>query len=319
MAPLLGARLAELGVEDECARRWNRQRMVIWAENARRLKVAAEVIGALSARSIATLALKGVALAAAHYPHPGLRSMNDIDILVKTQARARAFAVLEELGFGPSGPVLGASIDVLHALAFARRGVEIDLHWRLLPECRDLESGPFWTNPDPIEIAGVRTVSLNRADMLFHVCVHGVRWDSAPLRWVADARVLAGRPGLDWNQLVRRAIDLRLELPVREALELLGRFAFVDVPHEVRRSLSAHAPSTFYKIEHQIRIRRPGLEGMVPRHMCLHMRRSEKGRVRTLIGLPGYLQRAYGYGSAPEAASGLTRKLWRRLRPRAPR
>lgn len=112
------------------------------ALNALHLREAQELQRALAARGIASLALKGVALLAAHYPALGARRIVDVDLLVHPVDLARAAAVLEDCGTVPAcrelpmpdGRPVGPKVDgdVGHHLPARRTaaGVACELHWR---------------------------------------------------------------------------------------------------------------------------------------------------------------------------------------------
>jgi hypothetical protein len=63
----------------------------------------AEVLAAFDSAGIESMPLKGALLAARYYPAPGLRPMNDLDLLVRPHDEARALAALEGLGYRPIG------------------------------------------------------------------------------------------------------------------------------------------------------------------------------------------------------------------------
>lgn len=71
------------------------------AGNALLLAEAARLQAALRARGVASVAMKGAALVAAHYPGVGARHVADLDLLVHPDDALRAGSVLQELGCTP--------------------------------------------------------------------------------------------------------------------------------------------------------------------------------------------------------------------------
>src|SRR5262249_3057591 len=59
----------------------------------------AELLRACSAAGIPVLPLKGALLATHYYPAPGLRPMNDLDLLARPEDEPRLLGVLEQLGY----------------------------------------------------------------------------------------------------------------------------------------------------------------------------------------------------------------------------
>jgi putative nucleotidyltransferase-like protein len=59
----------------------------------------AELLRACRAAGIAVLPLKGALLATNYYPAPGLRPMNDLDLLARPEDEPRLLALLERLGY----------------------------------------------------------------------------------------------------------------------------------------------------------------------------------------------------------------------------
>ena len=80
-----------------------------------RAKVLAEILDAFQDAGIQTLVLKGAALAHLVYPHPGLRVMRDVDILVSKSEARRAQARLAEMGFDAPPP--GDKLPAKHLAA----------------------------------------------------------------------------------------------------------------------------------------------------------------------------------------------------------
>src|SRR5262249_48048069 len=63
------------------------------------LKDLAELLAACNAAGIPVLPLKGSLLATHYYPEPGLRPMNDLDVLIHPADEARMLGVMARLGY----------------------------------------------------------------------------------------------------------------------------------------------------------------------------------------------------------------------------
>ena len=143
-------------------------------------------------------------------------------------------------------------------------------------------------------VQGVPTLALNPADQLFHVCVHGLRWNSVPpLRWVADAlMILNSSPEIDWNRLVTQARQRRLVLSLRKALTYLRDLLDTPIPPTILQRLQQIPLSKIERLEYQANTRVPGPMGGLPMAWFLYLRRSPSTSTLPprLIGFPKYLQ-----------------------------
>lgn len=162
-----------------------------WYENQLLFHAMARPLRSLHDAGIETMLLKGAALTVTHYRDHGLRPMGDFDILVRAHDAPEAIGLLEALGFAPS-QAFGQAMHFRDAA-----GAELDLHWRLFPECpRDVDiDAECWEGAVPITVHGVSTRALNPADQLLHVIahglVHGPLWaEVGTLLWPADAAAI---------------------------------------------------------------------------------------------------------------------------------
>jgi hypothetical protein len=133
---LVGTRLREIGVElppkldDRLERTLEHARLRALLFQA----TVDRICAALDARGIRSLPLKGVTLAEAIYPDPGLRLYGDVDILVAAGQLREAAAALSTLGYGPPrDPARVAGLPQLHFHVEDPRGrlPAVELHWRV--------------------------------------------------------------------------------------------------------------------------------------------------------------------------------------------
>jgi hypothetical protein len=165
-----------------------------------------ETLRVLSEHGIEAIALKGGALAHLIYPEPGLRPMEDIDILVAPDCVVRAREVLLSLGY--VAPRESSRYDRLyHHLPMAHRRdsghtVCIELHRELfirILNCR-LDFSHL-TRPFPqFEINGERVAHLDFASLLW-MQYRGLRKLAEPLRklQLVDIALLAERLPDTWQ------------------------------------------------------------------------------------------------------------------------
>ena len=158
-------------------------------------------------------ALKGAALAWHAYPHPALRPMRDIDILVPLARAGEAYAALVAQGFIPEPadktPVIVALRDHKHlpGLFDPQGKTRVEVHSRLFEHvaaaqdasllCRtdDLLGGRVWS-----DFGQVRIAFLPATETLLHLLVHSAyehRFDNGP-QILHDVAALLARDRVDW-------------------------------------------------------------------------------------------------------------------------
>jgi hypothetical protein len=223
------------------------------------LGLAREVQEALRADGIASLPLKGVALAALEPDYGPLRAVSDLDLLVRPEALRAADRRLHALGFegGSTGVSLEGQVDLSpgghrplpHLPVYRRGGLLVELHDRLPtapgapPEALDGLWARARVAPVP---AGALTVPA-REDLLGmlarHVLEHHALDRRMLPRHLADVHALSGADAARAAALY----DAPRRTPVARSLALLGevrtlaRRATRDGSSPCERALEADA------------------------------------------------------------------------------
>ncbi len=322
LLPLLTSNLCQQGVTDPSLDWMRDLHRSVWLGNTLRVHDLTELLPRFQAAGLPTLVLKGAALAPLYYPHPGLRPMTDVDVLVRVGDVPAAIALLGTMGWTPAAPMHAEhSLPVTHAHPFqGPAGRQLDLHWHVLWECCEPDADDdFWAAAQALSIGGVPTLALGAADQLLHVVVHGAKWNiPSPLRWVADAlMILRVHPDLDWDRLVAHSRRRALVLPTRTTLRLLRETLDAPIPTEVLARLERLPVSRLERIEYRAKVRRPGFWGSLPLLACHHARLSRGSRLGSrLLGFPGYLRQAYGLARASQLPQAVGAKLLAHIRER---
>lgn len=217
---------------------WAALRRSYLLNSARNLLLSKEMLqvaGALQARGIPLLLLKGAYLAAFVYPDPATREMADLDLLVRAGHLKEAAGVLEALGFTAQYPYrLDELVSYRHHLpAYGKaNGVQIELHWNIVAPSENEPVNPssLWARAVPASIDGVAVFGLCPEDLLLHVCGHAAYSHTfeMSLRALYDVLVILQRfhTSLRCDLLVQTAVEWRWQrgvyLVLRMAGELLG-------------------------------------------------------------------------------------------------
>src|SRR6185436_9926042 len=127
LSPLLS--LADLsGWAAPLAETLRRDRVLTIARNLQLAQAAEECAEALTAAGVPVVLLKGLSYNLTIYEEAGARPTADIDLLVPDAARRTAFETLDRLGFEPRAAAPGFDEADYHEVAWARGGVDVDLH-----------------------------------------------------------------------------------------------------------------------------------------------------------------------------------------------
>jgi hypothetical protein len=316
LLPLLCSRLKVMGVSHPQMDLLRGARRHAWYQNRLLEEDLARTLRALHAVGVRTMILKGAALVRTAYSELAARPMGDVDVLVTAGDAERAIGVLRGMNLQPTHPVTARRIPLVHSVGFtAPTGRTVDLHWHLVEEdCRPGSDDEFWERALPADVDGVATLTLDLTDQLYHVCVHGVRWEKEPpLRWVADAVLLARTGAIEWERLATLGERHRLALQLRVALEYLrARFAVAVPPHAID-SLASLPTARWERREYELKTLPYSYLRRLAFHWYNHRRQQKTGGgLRRLATFPVYLLGRWGLDSPLEAPVFLVRELWRR-------
>ncbi len=198
----------------------------------------AEIIAALRAARIESVVLKGGALAHILYPEPGLRPMEDLDILVSPDQGEAARVILCNLGFRAPAPTTRYE-RLQHHLPLAQRMtddilVSVEIHTAAfnLLMAHDLS---FTTLQRPLVeyVASGQVMQTLAPTQMLWMQYHGLRKLAEPLRFLqlADLAGLVERYAdtIDWPRLKRDHPDLWHALTTLHAFSPLDEKAYVHL------------------------------------------------------------------------------------------
>jgi hypothetical protein len=207
-------------IPDELRNDWHQAYVKLVARNLRMQNHMATVLTALKSDGLAVIGLKGVYLLDNVYENVGLRSLSDVDLLVRKQDLAPVVACLKGLGyhsktwFDPHDN----NQDLMHVPPLKNKdGLMIELHWRI-----SFEEDPFafdidglWERAVPAKIAGEEGLALCTEDLILHLCFHASYHHALLIgfRDLYDIReVLQQRQDqINWFALIRLASEAGAE------------------------------------------------------------------------------------------------------------
>lgn len=250
------------------------------------------------AAGIASMMLKGSALAQLAYGSVDLKQARDIDLWVAPDNAAAALRQLEGDGYAlvsPRGPLdtaqraavlrYGREIELVHGISKTR----VELQWRLAVHPSLLRGvGETTAAPRTVTLSDGRALATLADDDLFaYLCVHGAYHSWSRLKWLADLNALiASRHPGDLAHLYRHAESRSAGLCAGQALVLCQRILGLPLPAGLAARLSADR-----RIARLTRIA----------FAAIHAPSVDRGRLATVlrnVGVPFLLGRGLAYYAA---------------------
>jgi hypothetical protein len=250
----VGRVLAHRGVFNRCPP-WlqeqvlNRQRFTAAQWLRWRLELR-NLVQAFREHGVDLILLKGAVLSSVAYPDPCLRSMSDLDLLVRPVDAQRALRLIEAGGFGcpdyyssmhpelfsgRSAPVT-AEIAVPLQKSGTRAFVELHTQVESAEPAYPVPTAMLWDGAEVVELCGLTCTTLNKHEFLLHLIMHlsdhhrfehGLRslldvhlWierHHAQLNWRLIADQATRRGYAPWVYLTLRMVRDGLATPVPDA------------------------------------------------------------------------------------------------------
>lgn len=209
--------------------------------NLRIIASASEIFSSLANTGIAAMGLKGVHLARFVYPDIGMRSMADIDLLVRREDLDGAAQCLRTLGYAV--PVRDEPWTHHHLPPFERPdAVPVEVHWTVPPSYPftiDVEG--IWTRAVRKQIGNTSLFVPTLEDLICILSVHTIvhhkmRSGIRPLVDVAEIVMQAGER-MDWDAVGRIARSWKAATTIALMLHLTQKILDVPIATRVIRSL----------------------------------------------------------------------------------
>ena len=220
----------------------------------------------LQAEEIPAIVLKGAYLASAVYESVGLRTMGDIDILLKKNDILQVDKGLLALGYVRASKNKEISDQYYHfGYILHQNSLYLEIHWFITnasyyPEINvDLEG--LWGRAYAISLAQTSALVFSHEDLLLHLCLHAALhmylYNKAEMRirMLCDIGEIVRRFGteLDWQKLDDRARQWGILHPVYLILRHARDFLNVDIPIDWLNSLKQkNFDEVYFEITRQL-------------------------------------------------------------------
>lgn len=194
------------------------------------------VLQLLQKKNIAVIVLKGAYLAETVFSDIGLRSMCDVDLLVKKDDLAQVEQELMALGGIPDDHNRIITPKNHHfAFHLPKDDLLVEIHWTIInseyPFRIDVDG--MWRRAQPVTLAQVPVWALAVEDMLLHLCLHTSQHTlNMQIRMLCDIGEVVQRYGstLNWQEIGARAQQWGIERAVYVILRLSQELLEVAIP-----------------------------------------------------------------------------------------
>jgi hypothetical protein len=189
------------------------------------------------------LFVKGAALALLAFGNLGLRSSQDIDLLVLPDALPEAIALLTAAGYKRYNPQPDIGDDLLRLLTplckdfgfvHPSTGIVIELHWRLFLNPHAMIEASLLESSRMVRLsAGAELRTLGEEDLFAYLCAHGACHWWNRLQWLADINALLTATDQGIEQLIGAATARGAGRAADQALLLCRRLFRTTLPATV--------------------------------------------------------------------------------------
>ncbi len=253
VAPLLRSRLCSgpgggSKVPSDVSKKLEHAFYVNAYKNLHLLAEVAGVLDTLRMKNIPAIVLKGAHLAGCVYESVALRSMVDIDLLVREDDLFRMEEILLSSGYGPTErPSIESQLEKsCHLLPFTKPGavpVTIEVHRAITGgDARfNVDMEGLWARARPAVISGAEALVFAPEDLLLYLCLHSTFHHQLTfgVRGLCDVLEIIRRyeGAIDWEVLERCAVLWQIEKCVYLTLRLAREKLGAQVPTRLLQAL----------------------------------------------------------------------------------
>jgi hypothetical protein len=202
-----------------------------------------KVLKLFSENNIRVIVLKGAYLAEKVYPHIGLRTMGDLDLLVPKGDLVKVQKLLLGRGYQQSEQLsINDQCEKSHHLIpfLNENAIMIEIHWTLSRHILDQDKAfinGLWERSKPCEIAGENVSILSPEDIILYLCIHNsfhhffVLWLKAFCDFVETVKHYHDK--IEWKKILLYAKSWNMIRCVYITLYFVSDLMEVSIPDRV--------------------------------------------------------------------------------------
>jgi hypothetical protein len=203
------------------------------------------IVAYLSARGLAVMPYKGLALAELIYRDIALRPSGDIDLLIHPEDLPSIRDAVRELGYSPH-----LSLSPTEEHAYLKSGYELafdgdagpnllEVQWAIQPSFYsvDFDMPGLFRRAVTVSVAGRRMQTPSCEDLLLVLSTHAAKHVWSRLVWLCDIARIMSLSTLDWNWIASQAQALGIVRIVRVSMILANRLLDATIPLAAQANL----------------------------------------------------------------------------------
>lgn len=244
--PLVGQNLASVEtVPTDVARRLHGSLVRTAASNLMQAKELGRLKHLFDEADLRIIAFKGPVLASEVYRNLGLRPSTDLDILIESDRYDDVERLLTADGYRKvvrrdAGKIARSVHRYLaQQIPYVKRGnYAIDVHLNVMPPGYDYAYSfdTLYSRSHEVEVGDSLVRGFEWEDLLQVLCYHGIKNRYERLKHVCDiAELIQAAPALNWDTILRRAVETRGEGILILGLYLSQYYFDVSLPKEVEK------------------------------------------------------------------------------------
>lgn len=240
----------------------------------RNIKIYQEISNILSSfnnENLGVIPLKGIFLAEKVYDNISLRTMNDVDILIKKKDLLTIDKILYDLGFRRhiSNELLFVALEKSYLNSVDYDYFKTDaqfldsqintlhVHWHIvnitLPTylyTKNINMDKFWRCARPTEIGGIRTFELAPHHLIMYLSEHALKHSFRSLIHFLDinAAIKKYKQEINWHELIKDTLEFGMERQVYYSLYFTNYFLNTQVPEHILEKIKPKNIGIFEKI-----------------------------------------------------------------------
>lgn len=222
----------------------------VFFNNSKKISELKSIVNALNNHKIDFIPLKGIVLIPTIYNDLGIRSMTDIDILVKEIDVERSKNLFLELGWKirdehEISDFVEKISDSQHPYTFVKNTVKIELHNKIHSglSSYSININHYWERSIPIDFLDSHSFVFSRTDFLQHLCIHLhkhlINEKQMSIKHFCDIRefILKYSSEINWNELVSTSSQYKCSVEVREILSISSIYFNAPIPENIIKEM----------------------------------------------------------------------------------
>lgn len=213
VTPLVYHRLKQMNIAlpNKVTKRLKQEYLINAARNMQLFQELGNLLRRMQEQDIGMIGLKGIHLAAEVYDNTALRTMGDIDLLVKKEYLLPVEQTLLMSGYKPENPNRIISEDNAHfAYKLPKHRTYMEIHWVLTSSNHPVQIAvdELWNRAGIVKLPQVPMLGLSPADLLLYLCLHTTQHlYEMRIRMLCDIGEVVRHydAELDWQEIGARA------------------------------------------------------------------------------------------------------------------